>query len=335
MTVELYDTTLRDGAQMEGISLSVAGQAEHRAQARRARRPLHRGRLPGSNPKDVEFFVRMRDVKLNAKLVAFGATRRAGGDTASDPTLNVLATAGTEYVTIVGKAQRPAGARGAGHHARREPRDDRRLGALLKQWARSVFFDAEHFFDGFFADPDYALPACAPRRTPASTASCSATRTAARDDERCSRRSSRAGALPRRAARHPLHNDAELAVANTLAAVQAASCRCRLHQRLRRALRQRQPVSASSPTSSSSWASDVVTDAAARALTDVSRFVGEVANLSPWPQQPYVGTSAFAHKAGYHADGRPRRAPTSTSTRRRSATSGASWSRSSAAAAAC
>ncbi|HEX9642136.1 MAG TPA: citramalate synthase, partial [Candidatus Krumholzibacteria bacterium] len=104
MTLELYDTTLRDGAQMEGISLSVEDKL--RIAHRLDELGVHfiEGGFPAANPKDVEFFERMRDVKLNAKLVAFGSTRRAGADPAKDPTLNVLANAGTDVVTIVGKA---------------------------------------------------------------------------------------------------------------------------------------------------------------------------------------------------------------------------------------
>src|SRR5687767_13527211 len=104
MTVQLYDTTLRDGAQMEGISLSVEDKL--RIAARLDGLGVHfiEGGWPGANPKDADFFERMRDVKLNAKLVAFGSTRHAGGESQTDPTLNALAGAGTDYVTIVGKA---------------------------------------------------------------------------------------------------------------------------------------------------------------------------------------------------------------------------------------
>src|SRR5690606_9027138 len=104
MTLELYDTTLRDGAQMEGISLSVEDKL--RIAQRLDELGVHyiEGGFPAANPKDVEFFERMRDIKLNAELVAFGSTRRAGADPAKDATLQVLANAGTNVVTIVGKA---------------------------------------------------------------------------------------------------------------------------------------------------------------------------------------------------------------------------------------
>jgi len=104
MTVELYDTTLRDGAQMEGISLSVEDKL--RIARRLDELGVHyiEGGFPSANPKDVEFFERIRDVKLNARLVAFGSTRRAGIEPEKDATLNVLVNAATEFVTIVGKS---------------------------------------------------------------------------------------------------------------------------------------------------------------------------------------------------------------------------------------
>jgi 2-isopropylmalate synthase len=104
MTVELYDTTLRDGAQMEGISLSVEDKLRIARKLDELGVHYIEGGFPAANPKDIEFFDRVRDVRLNAKLVAFGSTRRAGIDPAKDATLNVLVKAGTDYVTIVGKA---------------------------------------------------------------------------------------------------------------------------------------------------------------------------------------------------------------------------------------
>ena len=104
MTVELYDTTLRDGAQMEGISLSVADKLRIARKLDELGVHFIEGGFPAANPKDVEFFERIREVKLRAKLVAFGSTRRAQVEPAKDATLNVLANAGTDYVTIVGKA---------------------------------------------------------------------------------------------------------------------------------------------------------------------------------------------------------------------------------------
>ena len=156
MTVELYDTTLRDGAQMEGISLSVADKLRIARKLDELGVHFIEGGFPAANPKDVEFFERIREVKLRAKLVAFGSTRRAQVEPAKDATLNVLANAGTDYVTIVGKANDV--------HVRDvlETSLEENLAMIgdsvrfLKSKGKAVFFDAEHFFDGFSASRDYA-----------------------------------------------------------------------------------------------------------------------------------------------------------------------------------
>ena len=222
MTVELYDTTLRDGAQMEGISLSVEDKL--RIARRLDELGVHfiEGGFPAANPKDVEFFERMRDVKLNAKLVAFGATRRAGGETASDPTLNVLATAGTEYVTIVGKASdvQVREVLGASLEENLSMLSD--SVRFLKQKGKGVFYDAEHFFDGFSADPDYALSCLR------STVNAGVDGLVLCDTNGGTLTKNLLEVIEIVQARFPgvhlgihCHNDAEVAVANTLAAVQA------------------------------------------------------------------------------------------------------------------
>ena len=203
------------------------------------------GGWPGANPKDIEFFERMRDVKLNAKLVAFGSTRRAGADAAKDATLNV-------------PGQR-----------RHRLRDHRRQGARPARRARSSTTSLEENL-AMLADSVRFLkskgkarllrrrallrrlhrrrattpsPACAPPSTPASTASCSATPTAARMTSKLLR--DHRASCRRRSPTSPLgihcHNDADVAVANSLAAVEyGVHAGAGLHQRLRRALRQRQ-----------------------------------------------------------------------------------------------
>ncbi len=304
MTLELYDTTLRDGAQMEGISLSVEDKL--RIAQRLDELGVHyiEGGFPAANPKDVEFFERMRDVKLNAKLVAFGSTRRAGADPAKDPTLNVLANAGTDVVTIVGKAH--------DLHVRAvlETSYEENLAMLgdsvrfLKSVGKQVFLDAEHFFDGFFSDPDYAL---------------SCLRSAVNNgvdglvlcDTNGGTLTSKLletieivqNAFPNTPLGIHCHNDADVAVANSLAALRARrsqvqACINGYGERCGNAnmpsviagLKLKQGI-------------DVITDEQLARLTEVSHFVSELANLAPWPQQPYVGQSAFAHKAGYHTDG--------------------------------
>jgi len=305
MTVSLYDTTLRDGAQMEGISLSVEDKLRIAHKLDELGVHFIEGGFPAANPKDIEFFQRMQDVKLgNAKLVAFGSTRRAGADPAKDPTLNVLATAGTDYVTIVGKAH--------DLHVRAvlETSYEENLAMLgdsvrfLKSKGKGVFLDAEHFFDGFVSDQAYAL-------------SClrSAVNNGVDGLVLCD---TNGGTLTSKLletieiVQHafpdtPLgihcHNDADVAVANSLAAVeygvtQVQACINGYGERCGNA-----NMASVIANLKLKMNEDVVTDHQLANLTEICHFVSEVANMAPWPQQPYVGASAFAHKAGYHTDG--------------------------------
>ena len=159
MKVELYDTTLRDGTQMEGISLSVEDKLKIAQKLDELGIHYIEGGWPGSNPKDAEFFVRAQSLQLaNAKIAAFGSTRRAGGRAEDDPNLRALLDARTPAVTLVGKANEHARPAGAGDDAGGEPGDDPRLGRLPEGGrAKVVFFDAEHFFDGFRDNAEYAL----------------------------------------------------------------------------------------------------------------------------------------------------------------------------------
>jgi 2-isopropylmalate synthase len=304
MTVELYDTTLRDGAQMEGISLSVEDKL--RIAKRLDDLGIHyiEGGWPGANPKDIDFFEAMRGVKLNARLVAFGSTRRAGIEPADDSTLNALVNAGTDYVTIVGKAN--------DFHVREVLGTslEENLAMLgdsvryLKSKGKAVFFDAEHFFDGFALDPEYAL-ACL-RATVnngvdglvlCDTNGGTLTNDLLQTIEIVQKR------LPNVYLSIHCHNDAELAVANSLAAVRAGvhqvqACINGYGERCGNA----NMISLIAGLKLK-MGQDVVDARQLAHLAEVSQFVSAVANLPPWPQQPYVGASAFAHKAGYHADG--------------------------------
>jgi 2-isopropylmalate synthase len=303
MTVELYDTTLRDGAQMEGISLSVEDKV--RIARRLDELGVHyiEGGWPGANPKDVEFFERMRDVKLNAKLVAFGSTRRAGADATKDPTLNYLVNAGTDYLTIVGKAH--------DLHVREVLATslEENLAMLadsvryLKSKGKAVYYDAEHFFDGFRDNPDYAL-SCLRSTVNAGvdglvlcdTNGGTITSKLLETIERVQ------AAFPNVALGIHCHNDADVAVANSLAAVehgvqQVQACINGYGERCGNA-----NMASIIADLKLKMGHDVVTDDQLAHLSEIAHFVSEVANMSPWPQQPYVGASAFAHKAGLHTD---------------------------------
>src|SRR3990172_6937056 len=157
-SIELYDTTLRDGTQMEGISLSVEDKLKIARKLDELGVHYIEGGWPGSNPKNAGFFPRARGLGLrNPRLPAFGSTRRAGSSAESDLNLRALVDAGTPVVTIVGKAH--------DRHVTRilETTTEENLAMIadsvryLKSQGLLVFFDAEHFFDGFASDRGYAL----------------------------------------------------------------------------------------------------------------------------------------------------------------------------------
>jgi 2-isopropylmalate synthase len=301
MTLQLYDTTLRDGTQREGLSLSVEDKVKIARALDRLGVSYIEGGWPGSNPKDAEFFRRIRAVPLlQAKITAFGSTRRAGVSCEEDGNLRALIDAETPVVTLVGKSSIL--------HVERileTTREEnlRMIGesvAFLKRLGREVVYDAEHFFDGWRLDPAYAL----------------ATLTAAADAGAdcvvlCD---TNGGELPDVVAKrvvevrsrlaapvgiHP-HNDAGLAVANGLAAVRAG---CVQVQGTINGCGERcgnldlVPLIA---TLQLKLGVEVLPAESLRRLTEVSQFVAAVANQHPDPHAPYVGRSAFAHKGGIH-----------------------------------
>jgi 2-isopropylmalate synthase len=155
--IRIYDTTLRDGTQGEGISFSVADKLLIAQRLDQFGVDYIEGGFPGSNPRDITFFAEAKNLKLkHAKLAAFGSTRRAGSKADSDPQLRTLLDSEMPVLTIVGKTWRCTSPRSS-DDARGEPRDDRGLRALPVAQGREVIYDAEHFFDGYKDDPDYAL----------------------------------------------------------------------------------------------------------------------------------------------------------------------------------
>ncbi|MBM3941141.1 MAG: citramalate synthase [SAR202 cluster bacterium] len=300
--VKLYDTTLRDGTQMEGLSLSVEDKL--RVAERLDRLGIHfiEGGWPGANPKDDEFFRRAKSLRLSeARIVAFGSTRRARGSAESDPQIKALFDSGAPIVTLVGKASEMQVRRVLETSLEENLSMIRDSIEYLRKQGRRVMFDAEHFFDGFAENSDYAL-ACVR----------AAAEAGAEFVVLCD---TNGGSMPvdvfnavhrvvsevKAGVGIHCHNDAEMAVANSIAAVQAGATqvqgtingygeRCgntnllTVIANLKLKLR-----------------IDCVTDEQLSRLTEVHRFVTEIANLPPNRWQPYVGESAFAHKGGIHA----------------------------------
>ncbi|MEX2238784.1 MAG: citramalate synthase [Dehalococcoidia bacterium] len=301
--VELYDCTLRDGAQMEGLSLSVEDKLKIARKLDEVGVHYIEGGWPGSNPKDVEFFERMKKLPLRkAKLAAFGSTRRAGIAAAEDANLQALLDAETPVVTLVGKSSEL--------HVRDVLRIDneenlamiRDSVAYMKAQGRIVFFDAEHFFDGYKFNAAYALD-CA-RVAAEAGADCV---TLCDTNGGCTTEELLAALQAAQAkVRSDLgihvHNDADLAVANTLAAVRAGvkqvqGCINGYGERCGNA-----DLASVIPNLKLKMGIDCVSDAELAHLTEASLYIDEVANMTPDPQAPYVGYSAFAHKGGLHVD---------------------------------
>ena len=301
MTVELYDTTLRDGAQMEGLSLSVEDKLKITRKLDELGVHYIEGGWPGSNPKDAEFFVRAQTLNLqHARLAAFGSTRKAGGEAATDANLRALLDARTPVVTLVGKTH--------DLHVREvlETSLEENLAMiadsvrLMKQHNRTVFFDAEHFFDGFRADQRYALQCLK------AAASAGVDCLVLCDTNGGMMTTELVAAIRAVKAETdvPLgihtHNDADLAVANSIAAVeegvrQVQACVNGYGERCGNA-----NLMSVIANLKLKLGLNVISDDQLAMLTEASHYVSEIANVTHDPYQPYVGTSAFTHKGGLH-----------------------------------
>ncbi len=303
--VQLYDTTLRDGSQMEGISLSVEDKVRITKKLDELGLEWIEGGFPGSNPKDAEYFRRLQTLDLkHAKVSAFGGTRKPNASCETDANIQSMVAAGTPGITLVGKASM--------YQVREilETSAEENLAMIaetvryFKGLGKTVFFDAEHFFDGYFGDPDYSLQCLA-----------TAARAGADALVLCDTNGGMTTFQMLRAidaVQHRMndvrlgihcHNDAGLATANTLAAVEAGvwqvqGCVNGWGERCGNA-----DILTILANLKLKMGLDVIEDEQLARLTDVSRYANELANLVPNQQAPYVGQSAFAHKAGYHVAG--------------------------------
>jgi len=302
--VELYDTTLRDGTQQEGISLSVEDKLAITERLDLLGIDVIEGGYAGANPKDDEYFQKVQSLDLkNAQIAAFGNTRRANVEAADDPTLKALLDTNAPIMTLVGKS------------SEYQVRDvlqtslEENLAMIadsvsyLKRNGRRVFFDAEHFFDGYKMNAEYAVQALRVAMDAGA--------------ERLILCDTNGGTLPSEVAEivkqikedlgedavigiHS-HNDTDTAVASALSAIEAGAqqvqgCINGYGERTGNAnmisvignLKLKMGV-------------DAVSDEQLASLTEVSNFVSERVNRSPDQFQPFVGSSAFAHKGGLHA----------------------------------
>jgi 2-isopropylmalate synthase len=302
--VELYDTTLRDGTQQEGISLSVEDKLAITERLDQLGIDVIEGGYAGANPKDDEYFHKVQSLDLkHAQIAAFGNTRRANVKATDDPTLKALLDTNAPIMTLVGKS------------SEYQVRDvlqtslEENLAMIadsvtyLKSKGRRVFFDAEHFFDGYKMNAEYAVQALRVAMDAGA--------------ERLILCDTNGGTLPSEVAEivkqikedlgedavigiHS-HNDTDTAVASALSAIEAGAyqvqgCINGYGERTGNAnmisiignLKLKMGV-------------DVVSDEQLASLTEVSNFVSERVNRSPDQFQPFVGSSAFSHKGGLHA----------------------------------
>jgi 2-isopropylmalate synthase len=308
-SVEAYDTTLRDGSQLEGISLTVQDKLRIAEQLDHLGVHYIEGGWPGANPKDDEFFKRARtELSLSTStLVAFGSTRRVKGKVDDDKTLRNLVEAGTSAVCIVGKAW--------DYHVTEALRTELSEGIamvadsvrFLKQQGLRVFFDAEHFFDGYRHNPEFSLHVLG-----------AAAEAGADCLVLCD---TNGGTLPFDVERivgevvsyidapvgiH-VHNDVDCAVASSLAAVRAGATQVQgtingYGERVGNA-----NLVSIIPNLQLKMGVQCLPAGRLERLTSVAHHVAELVNFAVNPQQPYVGASAFAHKAGLHTSAISRR----------------------------
>jgi 2-isopropylmalate synthase len=298
--LEIYDTTLRDGAQAEDVSFSADDKLMVAQRLDDLGVQFIEGGWPGANPKDIEFFRMIKETPLKqATVVAFGSTRKASNSVQKDPNIHALLNAETKIITLFGKSWslHVTDALGIALAKNLDIIEDSI--AYLRSKHRRVFYDAEHFFDGYKTNPDYALETL--RRAVAAGA------------ERVILCDTNGGTMPweikeickvvQRECPVPLgihaHNDCEMAVANSLVAIEMGVVQvqgtingigercgnanlCSIIPNLQ--LKMKRPALGERLSH----------------LKEVSSFVTEIANLMPNKHQPYVGDSAFAHKGGVH-----------------------------------
>jgi 2-isopropylmalate synthase len=299
--IQIYDTTLRDGTQREGISLSCDDKLKIARRLDELGVTFIEGGWPGSNPKDAEFFERARDVSwVHAKIAAFGSTCRVGGEPEDDANILALLDSGAPVCTVVGKTWTMHVTDVLRTTLDENLRIVERSLAFLRERGRRVVYDAEHFFDGYRADPAYAVETLR-----------AAVRGGAEVLCLCD---TNGGSLPWQiaevvrtvsaAVKHPLgihaHNDSDCAVANSLAALHEGAVHVQgtingYGERCGNA-----NLCSIIPAAELKLGLQALPDGHLRTLYDVSHFVAEVANLAPDEHLPYVGKSAFAHKGGIH-----------------------------------
>lgn len=304
--IELLDTTLRDGAQGEGVEHSLSDKRKIAAALDRLGIPLIEGGNPAGNPKDQAFFeeARRQPFLKRAKLVPFGSTCRAGADPAGDAGLNALLAAEQPVISLFGKAD----IRQVTDVLRVSPEENLRMirqsVAYLAERGRRVLFDAEHFFDGAAYDRDYAMAALrAAYQGGADVLVLCDTKGGTLPEQLRARTAEVLCALSGARVGIHCHDDLGLAVAGSLACVSAGAV---MAQATVAGVGERcgnTNLCTLLATLQIKLGYEAVPPESLHTLTQTAREILEIMNLAPNPRAPYVGYSAFAHKGGMHIDG--------------------------------
>lgn len=299
--VFIYDTTLRDGTQGEGISLSVEDKVKIAQRLDHLGVAYIEGGWPASNPKDMEFFRRARKMPWkNAKIAAFGSTCRPGSAACEDANLRALVESGAPVATIFGKTWDFHVTTALKTTLEENLRLIRDSITYLKESGMEVIFDAEHFYDGYAANPEYAKETILTAEKAGADWVCLC--------------DTNGGTLPQEIltvtqevtflARIPIavhvHNDGDLAVANSLMGVMAGACQVQgtingYGERCGNA-----NLCTVIPNLQLKMGKECIPAEQVNQLTDVAHYVAEIANVSLRNDMPFVGRSAFAHKGGMH-----------------------------------
>jgi len=302
--IEIYDTILRDGAQAEGINFSANDKLKIIKLLDELGVDYIEAGWPGANPKDIEVFEQVREISLNhAKVAAFGCTRKANVKAEEDKVLNQLLMAGTEIITIFGKTWDFH----VEHALCTTLEENLNMIAdsiiYLKNCGKRVFFDAEHFYDGYKRNPEYALKAVeTAHKSGAERLILCDTNGGCLTSEIKDITEVVAKRLPDAVLGIHAHNDGDMAVANSIMAVQAGAVQIQgtfngYGERCGNA-----NLCSIIPALQLKMGIDVLGENLKK-LVSVSRQISEIANKKSGTFAPYVGISAFTHKAGVHASG--------------------------------
>ncbi len=299
--IQIYDTTLRDGSQGEGISFSVQDKVLIAKKIDELGFPYIEGGWPGANPKDIAFFEEIKKVRLkNSSVVAFGSTRKAHSKASEDENLRGLLAAGTSTITIFGKSW--------DLHVREVFKTDLEENIrmihdsvkFLKSKGKEVIYDAEHFFDGFGSNPEYALKTLRTALEAGASVLVLCDTNGGNLPSKVFKVVSEVNDILKFSLGIHTHNDCGLGIANAISAVEAGAEHV---QGTINGYGERcgnPDLIAIVANLQIKLGYSCVSQAKLKDLTEVARYVSEISNMTQPKNQPYVGQSAFAHKGGVH-----------------------------------